>query len=219
MELYSYFRSSAAWRVRIALAYKGLRVDLHPVHLLRGGGEQYEAGYRALNPLRVVPTLIEGSRVFTQSLAILEYLEDLHPEPALLPSDPADRAHARALALVIACDIHPLNNLRVLRYLETTLGVGAREREAWYHNWITLGLKALEIEIARPGWRGPFCLDAQLTFADICLIPQLYNARRFGVDLLPYPTLVGIEQACLALPAFTETAPGNQPDTPREPAP
>ncbi|MHB1543261.1 MAG: maleylacetoacetate isomerase [Gammaproteobacteria bacterium] len=219
MQLYSYFRSSAAWRVRIALAYKGLRAELHPVHLLREGGEQYAPAYRMLNPLGVVPTLIEDSRVFTQSLAILEYLEDRYPEPALLPRDPVERAWVRALALTIACDIHPLNNLRVLRYLEMTLGVGSAEREAWYRHWVTQGLKALEIETARPGWRGPFALDSAPTFADVCLIPQLYNARRFGVDLQSFPTLVAIEQACLALPAFAATAPEHQPDAPREPTP
>ncbi len=217
MELYSYFRSSAAWRVRIALAYKGLQVELHPVHLLRDGGEQHTASYRGLNPLGVVPTLIDGSQVLTQSLAILEYLEDRHPEPALLPRDPVDRARARALALTIACEIHPLNNLRVLRYLETTLGVGPEERESWYRHWVTQGLLALEIETARPGWCGPYALDSRLTFADVCLIPQLYNARRFGVDLRAFPTLGAIEKACLALPAFASTAPERQPDAPSEP--
>ncbi|EQD80896.1 Maleylacetoacetate isomerase, partial [mine drainage metagenome] len=207
--------SSAAWRVRIALAYKGLQAELKPVHLLRDGGEQHTPAYRALNPLGIVPTLIEGTQVFTQSLAILEYLEERHPEPALLPRDPVERARVRALALTIACDIHPLNNLRVLRYLETTLGAGPAEREAWYHHWVTQGLKALEVEIARPGWPGPFALGPSPTFADVCLVPQLYNARRFGVDLAPFPALVAIEQACLALPAFAITAPEHQPDAPR----
>lgn len=218
MKLYSYFRSSAAWRVRIALAYKGIPAELEPVHLVRD--EQLAPAYRVLNPQGLVPSLIEdGGQVLTQSLAILEYLEERHPTPALLPREPTQRSRARALALMVACDIHPLNNLRVLRYLENTLGADADQRTAWYQHWVREGLQALEVAIRQPGWQGPYAVGPEPTVADVCLVPQLYNARRFGVDLKPFPTLVAIDAACRRMPAFASTVPERQPDAPREPTP
>jgi maleylacetoacetate isomerase len=212
MRLYSYFRSSAAYRVRIALNLKGLPYETVPVHLTRGGGEQLAPAYRQLNPQALVPVLEDGGRVLTQSLAIIEYLEETHPQTPLLPKDPAGRARVRALALAVACDLHPLNNLRVLNYLTGPLGLGEDAKLAWYRHWIAEGLRALEASLAGDRATGRFCHGDAPGLADCCLVPQLANAHRVKCDVSPYPTLLRIEQSCQALEAFRRAAPGAQPD-------
>jgi maleylacetoacetate isomerase len=216
MKLYGYWRSSAAYRVRIALAYKGLEWTTVPVHLLAGGGEQHRADYRALQPQGLVPVLVDDDgTALLQSLAIVEYLEERHPEPPLLPSSSRDRAFVRAFALAIACDVHPLNNLRVLRYLEDPLGVDEAGRIRWIRHWIALGLEACESLVVGRGSAGPFVCGATPTLAEVCLVPQLYNARRYGCDLSPYPSLLRSEAAALALAPFAAAAPERQPDAPQ----
>jgi maleylacetoacetate isomerase len=210
MQLYTYFRSSAAYRVRIALNLKGLEYESLPVHLTRGGGEHRKSDYLALNPQGLVPFLIDGEARIAQSLAIIEYLEETHPQPPLLPRAAAERAHVRSLALAIACDIHPLNNLRVLEYLRGPLGLDAAAVNAWYAHWIASGLRALETAAARAD--GRHLVGTQITLADICLVPQMYNARRFGCDLAPYPRLNEISAHLEGLPAFAKAAPEAQPD-------
>jgi maleylacetoacetate isomerase len=212
--LYSYWRSSAAYRVRIGLNLKQLGYETLPVHLLRDGGEQHAQGYRETNPQRLVPVLQHGHRMLRQSLAILEYLDEVWPEPALLPATARGRQRVRALAQLIACDVHPLNNLRVLQYFEREWNVPQPERDAWARHWIVQGLDAFEQLLADNPATSEFSDGHAPTIADCCLIPQLYNARRFGVDLAPYPTLVRIEAACLALPAFDDARPERQPDAP-----
>lgn len=209
--LYGYFRSSAAYRVRIALNLKGIAYENVPVHLLRDGGEQHRAAYRATNPQGLVPALEHDGRVLTQSLAIVEYLEEIQPEPALLPRDPLVRAQARAIALAIACDIHPLNNLRVLNYLRDAMRQDEAARAAWYRHWIETGLAAVETMAARAGG-GPFCLGGAPTMADLCLVPQLANARRYDSAIAGFTRLLEAEKACLALPAFAAAAPERQGD-------
>lgn len=210
--LYSYFRSSAAYRVRIALNLKGLEHEIVPVHLLRGGGENFSPEYRARNPLALVPTLEDGDDTVIQSLAIIEYLEERHPEPPLLPGRAVDRARVRALALTVACEIHPLNNLRVLGYLKDTLALDADARSAWYCHWIAEGLAGMEKLVAGSPATGRFCHGDAPTLADCCLVPQLYNARRFDCPLDDYPTLRRIDAACAELDAFRDAAPENQQD-------
>jgi len=213
--LYSYWRSSAAYRVRIGLNLKGLSYDIVPVHLVREGGEQHRAEFRAKNPQGLVPVLQHGNRVLSQSLAILEYLDETWPDPPLLPADARGRARARALAQLIACDVHPLNNLRVLQYLEREWNVPQGGRDRWVRHWIAAGFDALEAMLRDDPATGGFCGGEVPTIADCCLVPQVYNARRFGLDLSPYPTIVRIEQACLALPAFDAARPERQPDAPQ----
>ncbi|HEX9684428.1 MAG TPA: maleylacetoacetate isomerase [Burkholderiales bacterium] len=213
MKLYSYFRSSAAYRVRIALNLKGLAYETVPVHLTRGGGEQLAPGFRELNPQALVPLLQDAGHVFTQSLAIIEYLDEIHPQTPLLPKDPAARARVRALALAVACDLHPLNNLRVLNYLTGPMGLTDAAKQTWYRHWIAEGLGALEASLARDRATGHFCHGDAPGFADCCLIPQLANARRFKCDVAPYPTLLRIEENCQALEAFRRAAPDQQPDS------
>ncbi len=211
MKLYDYFRSSAAYRVRIALNLKSQAPERVFVHLRRGA--QRDESYLALNPQGLVPMLVtDGGDVLTQSLAILEWLDETHPQPPFLPADPASRARVRGIALAIACDIHPLNNLRVLNYLTGTLGVTESQKDGWYRYWVDTGLEALETSLARDKATGRFCHGDAPTLADICLVPQVANARRFSIDLAPYPTLTRIEAACLALPAFAVAAPAKQPD-------
>jgi maleylacetoacetate isomerase len=212
MKLYSYFRSSAAYRVRIALNLKGLAYETVPVHLTRGGGEQLAPGYRQLNPQALVPVLEDGGRVLTQSLAIIEYLDEVHPQVPLLPKDPVARARVRALALAVACDLHPLNNLRVLNYLSGPMGLGDDAKRTWYRHWIAEGLGALEASLASDRETGRFCHGDAPGLADCCLIPQLANAYRFKCDVSPYPTLLTIEKNCQALAAFQRAAPDQQPD-------
>jgi maleylpyruvate isomerase len=210
--LYGYFRSSAVYRVRIALNLKGVAHHTEYVHLRRNGGEQLSAAYRALNPQALVPAFAVDSDVMTQSLAIIEYLEERYPQPPLLPSSPLDRAYVRSLALSIACDIHPLNNLRVLQYLKKTLEIGDAQRDDWYRHWIAQGLSALEQRVARDARTGRFCYGDAPTMADVLLVPQVYNARRFDCPLDDYPTLTRICTAAEALDAFALAAPERQPD-------
>lgn len=213
MKLYTYWRSSAAYRVRIGLNLKGLaRTDI-AVHLVRDGGEQFRADYAALNPQRQVPTLVlDDGTVLTQSMAILEYLDEVRLDPPLLPADPVGRARVRALAQAIACDTHPINNLRVLNRLGAQFGADAKAKADWYRHWITEGLTAVEALLAEAPAIGAFCHGNAPGMADACLIPQLYNARRYDVDLSPWPTISRIEAACRALPAFQHAAPEAQPD-------
>jgi maleylpyruvate isomerase len=212
LRLYSYFRSSAAYRVRIALNLKGLDYQTVPVHLLRNGGEQRSAEYRQANPQGLVPFLETEQGGIGQSLAILEYLEEQYPTPALLPADPFLRAKVRAFALHIACDIHPLNNLRVLQHLTGTLGISEDAKLAWIQRWIADGFRALEDELSRQPHRGPYCIGEQLTLADVCLVPQWFNAERFQCELTPYPRLHAVVNACNALQAFQLAQPSRQPD-------
>ena len=212
--LYSYWRSSAAYRVRIGLNLKGLPYDIMPVHLLRDGGEQRTPEFREANPQMLVPVLQHGQRTLRQSMSILEYLDEMWPERPLLPATARDRQRVRALAQVVACDIHPLNNLRVLQYFEHEWGVPQAERETWAKHWMADGFAAFEALLHDHPSTGAYCDGDVPTIADCCLVPQVYNARRFGVDLAPYPNIVRIEQACLALPAFDAARPENQPDAP-----
>lgn len=213
LTLYTYWRSSAAFRVRIALHLKGLLFDSVPVHLVRDGGQQRTPAYAARNPQRLVPTLTHGDVVLTQSLAIIEYLDEVFPSAPLLPTDPLSRHRARALAQLVACDIHPLGNLRVLQYLEQELQLPADARTQWISRWIRDGLSAFETLLER-AQGGDFCIGTSPTLADCALVPQLYNARRFGIDLTPYPRLRHIDATCMALPAFQAAAPERQPDAP-----
>jgi maleylacetoacetate isomerase len=212
--LFSYWRSSAAYRVRIGLNLKGLAYDIAPVHLLRDGGEQHSDSYRATNPQQLVPVLQHGHRMLRQSLAILEYLDEMWPEPSLLPATARDRQRVRALAQLVACDIHPLNNLRVLQYFERDWGVPQPERDVWVKHWMTEGFAAFEALLQDHPSTGAFCDGHVPTIADCCLIPQIYNARRFSIDMAPYPTLLRIEESCMALPAFDAARPEKQPDAP-----
>ena len=212
LRLYTYFRSSAAYRVRIALALKGLAYESVPVHLLRDGGEQHQGAYRALNPAGLVPALQDNGATITQSVAILEYLEELHPEPALLPPSALDRARVRALAQAVACDIHPLNNLRVLNYLTGPLEASDAQRTAWIHHWMALGLEAIEQQLAHSPQTGMFCHGDNPTLADCCLVPQIFNGKRFGVNLDGLPLTMAAFDACMALPAFAQAQPSACPD-------
>lgn len=212
MKLYTYYRSSAAYRVRIALNLKSLGYDAVPVHLTRAGGEQRLPDYLALNPAGLVPTLDDDGVVLTQSLAIIEYLDETHPEPALLPGDAVERARVRALAQAITCDIHPINNLRVLQYLTRELGVSDTQKNAWYRHWVEIGLEAVEAKLADNPGTGAFCHGDTPTLADCCLVPQVFNARRFDCDLGALPTVMRIVEHCEALDAFQHAAPGAQPD-------
>ncbi|MFC0398182.1 maleylacetoacetate isomerase [Paraburkholderia rhizosphaerae] len=212
MKLYSYFRSSAAYRVRIALNLKKLPYDYLPVHLLRNGGEQLAAAYRELNHDAVVPTLIDDGHVLQQSLAIIEYLDETHPQPSLLPGSPSDRAYIRGIALQLACEIHPLNNLRVLKYLKHTVGANDDVKNAWYQHWIRSGFNALEEHLVASRRSGAFCFGDTPTVADACLIPQVFNANRFNVDMSGYPTIRGIYDEAQKLSAFADAAPDAQPD-------
>jgi len=210
MKLYGYFRSSAVYRVRIALGLKGLDFDNVFVHLRRG--DHLAPAYGQVNPQRLIPALADGTHVLTQSLAIIEYLDEAYPEPPLLPPDAVHRARVRALALAVACDIHPLNNLRVLGYLAETLGIDQAGRDAWYHHWITEGFNGIEGLLAESPLTGTYCHGEAPGLADVCLVPQVGNARRFGLDLSPWPTILRIEEACQRLPAFDRARPENQPD-------
>ncbi|MCG5242053.1 maleylacetoacetate isomerase [Azospirillum doebereinerae] len=209
MKLHTYFRSSASYRVRIALNLKGLTPDLAFVHLRRN--EQRDPGYAALNPERLVPALEVDGQVLTQSLAIVEYLDETHPAPPLLPIGPLDRARVRGLAQLVACDIHPIDNLRILNHLKS-MGHAQGEVDDWYRHWIAVGLTALEARLAGDPRTGRFCHGDRPGLADLVLVPQMYNARRFGCPLDAYPTLLRIDAACCALPAFAAAAPENQPD-------
>jgi len=209
LKLYSYFRSSAAYRVRIALNLKGIAYETVPVHLVKDGGHNYRPEYRAVNPQMRVPALVTpDGDVLIQSPAIIEYLDETHPDPPLLPKDPLARAHARALADIVACDIHPLNNIGPLRYLKREMHQEQTAIDAWYHHWVTAGFEALEA-LMRPR---PYACGDAVTVADVFLVPQVYNARRLKVPLEKFPKIIAVDAACLALPAFDRARPENQPD-------
>jgi maleylpyruvate isomerase len=212
MKLYTFFRSSASYRVRIALNFKGVSYEQAPIHLRRSGGEQFTAAYKAVNPQALVPALEDNGKILTQSLAIIEYLEDKYPRPPLLPADPADKALVRGMALIIACEVHPIQNLRVLNYVKKEYNQTDDQVNRWAQHWINLGLTALEQLIAAQPKRGKFCFGDTPTLADICLVPQLGNARRYGSDLSQYTNILGVEKNCMTLPAFVNAAPEKQPD-------
>ena len=212
MKLFSYWRSSAAWRVRIALSWKGIPHGTVPVHLVRDGGQQHSESFHELNPQERVPALEDDGRVFAQSLAIIEYLEETHPEPPLLPADFAGRAIVRQMALAVACEIHPLQNSRVLNYLRGPLALGDGPVAEWARHWIGQGLAALEELARRHGDGTHYSYSTGVTLADVCLVPQMYNARRYHLDLRPYPALVAIDAHLMTLPAFSTTRPEAQPD-------
>ncbi len=214
LRLYSYWRSSAAYRVRIALNLKRLAYEIVPVHLVRDGGEQHAADYRGLNPQGLVPTLQHRQRAVRQSMAIIEYLDETFPDVPLLPATARERAHVRGLAQVIACDIHPLGNLRVLQHLEREFNASAEQKDAWVRHWLALGLEAVEALLAASPSTGEFCEGETPGMADCLLVPQVYNARRFKLDLAPYPTVRRIDAHCRALEAFQRAAPEAQPDAP-----
>ncbi len=217
MQLYSYYRSSSSYRVRIALRHKGLDYQYHGVHLLKGGGEQHAPAYKALNPQELVPTLIDGDLTLTQSMAILEYLEEKCPTPPLLPKDIAARAYVRQLSLICVADIHPLNNLKVLTHLTNEFSVTQEQKTAWYHKWITQGFNAVEALLQRSAFRvGPYCCGDQITMADMCLIPQVYNALRYELPMTPWPLISAIDKNCLKLKTFLDASPECQPDTPED---
>jgi maleylpyruvate isomerase len=208
MELYNYFRSSASYRVRIGLALKGLAYDYKPVHLARN--EQFQESYAAVSAARLVPLLKDGDHVLTQSLAILEYLDETHPEPPLLPQAPAERAHVRALALDIACEIHPLNNLRVLRYLVGPMNLSEDDKNRWYRHWVETGLEVVERQLAAQP--ATFCHGETPTLADCCLVPQIFNARRFDCRTEHVPHVMRVFDNCMKLDAFELTRPERCPD-------
>jgi maleylacetoacetate isomerase len=209
VKLYSYFRSSAAYRARIALNLKGIPYETVSIHLIKDGGLNRRPEFRAVNPQMRVPVLATDSgEVLIQSLAIIEYLDETHPEPPLLPKDPLKRAQARALAELIACDIHPLNNTSPLRYLKREMHQEQSAIDAWYHHWVIEGFEALETLLTP----GPYACGDKVTIADICLVPQVANARRLKVPLDKFPKIVGVDAACLALDAFDRARPENQPD-------
>lgn len=210
IKLYNYFRSSASFRVRIALEVKGLPYDYAPVHLLKG--EHMAPDFVKLNPDALVPVLCEGTDVLNQSLAIVEYLEETHPEPSLLPGSASNRAHIRAIALAIACEIHPLNNPRVLKYLKNTFNVEEEARNEWYRHWVHLGFAALETRLSASPLTGAYCVGDTPTLADVCLVPQVFNGKRFDVAVEEYPTLARIFEHCMAQEAFQRAAPTAQPD-------
>ena len=214
--LYSYWRSSAAYRVRIALNLKGLSYETRPVHLVRDGGAQHAPDYRQLNPQELVPCLLDGDRVLTQSLAIMEYLDEMYPaeEAALLPMDARGRAQVRALSMAVACDIHPLGNLRVLQQLEAEFGASEEQRAAWSQHWIAEGFHALETMLSDSAATGRYCHGERPGMADACLVPQVYNALRCKLPMDAYPTISRIHRTCNELEAFQRAAPEVQPDAP-----
>jgi maleylacetoacetate isomerase len=212
MKLYSAARSSASFRVRIALNLKGLPYDYAPVDLVHG--DQFKASFRGLNPAELVPVLDHDGAVLTQSLAIIEYLDEKYPQPPLLPHEPLDRAYVRSIALAIACEIHPLNNLRVLRYLVKELGQSEQAKNAWYRHWVEQGLAQVEAQLTAQGRCGRFVLGDAVTIADILIVPQIFNAQRFECRLEHVPTVMRIFDACMQLPAFADAQPSRQPDLP-----
>lgn len=207
MKLYDYYRSSASYRVRIALYLKNLSYEAIPIHLVQHGGEQHQPDYLKRNPQGLVPTLEDNGHAFTQSLAIIEYLEETHPQPALLPDEPKTRALIRSFALMIACDIHPLNNLRVLQQLQQQFHATDQAIQAWYHHWLKQGFDALETRLESIKRTKPVCYGDQVSLADICLVPQIYNARRFKFPVEDYPLIDAINKHCMSIPAFIKAAP------------
>lgn len=207
LKLYDYFRSSASFRVRIAMNLKGLEYQAIPVHLVNNGGEQLSESYKLINPQSLVPALQENEKIITQSLAIIEYLDETHPSPALLPIDSYKKALVRSFALTIAADTHPLNNLRVLKYLTSELNITEEQKTQWYQHWMASGFAALEKQLTIHNDSADFCFGNELTLADICLVPHMYNARRFSCDLSQYPTLVRIDDNCQTVPAVINAWP------------
>ncbi len=212
MKLYNYFRSSASFRVRIALNFKGLPYEYAVVHLTKGGGQQFAPEFRAINPDALIPVLDDAGQRLTQSLAIIEYLDETHPEPPLLPKAPLERAYVRAIALGIACEIHPLNNLRVLRYLVRDLKATDEQKNAWYRHWVEQGLASIEARLVAEGKCGRYALGNQVTLADVVIVPQIFNAQRFDCRLDHVPTVMRIFDHCMELPAFVDAQPARQPD-------
>lgn len=210
MKLYGYWRSSAAYRVRIALHLKNIAYEDFPVHLVKNGGEQHSDHYVKLNPTHLVPTLVDGDLVLNQSIAIIDYLEAKHPEVALYPKGIQEKALVQALMYDVACEIHPVNNLRIQQYLVTELASSDEQKLAWSHHWMKTGFKAIEAKISQTA--GKFCFGDNVTIADICLIPQVYNANRFKLDMSPYATINKVVNNCNELPAFISALPENQPD-------
>jgi maleylacetoacetate isomerase len=216
IKLYSYWRSSAAFRVRIALNLKGLIYDIVPVHLTDDGGAQHKAPFVELNPQAMIPVLRDGERIIRQSMAIIEYLDEVYDgERKLLPTTARERARVRALAQIVACDIHPLNNLRVMQYLEREFNTPQVERERWSQHWMREGFAAIESLLADNPSTGVFCEGDEPSMADICLVPQVYNAQRWSVDMSPFPLIQRIAAACMRLDAFERARPENQPDAPK----
>lgn len=212
LKLYSYWRSTAAYRVRIALNLKRLSYQTISVHLVKDGGEQHKPEYREKNPQGLVPLLDDNGQLITQSLAICEYLDETHDGPKLLPDEPFLKAQVRSVCQAIACDIHPLNNLRILKYLKGSLSASDEATSDWYHHWIHQGFAALETQLLEYQEQGPFAFGEAVTLADAFIVGQMYNARRFDVDLTKYPRMVAIEQHCLTLDAFKDAQPESQPD-------
>lgn len=212
MKLYNYFRSSASFRVRIALNLKGLPYEYAVVHLTRDGGQQFLPEFRQLNPDGLIPVLDDDGNTLTQSLAIIEYLEETHPEPPLLPRGAVDRAYVRSVALAVACEIHPLNNLRVLRYLVRKLGVTEEQKNTWYRHWVEEGLAAIEARLLAQGRTGRFTLGDTVSLADVVLVPQIFNAQRFDCRLDHVPTIMRVFDHCMELRAFADAQPARQPD-------
>lgn len=207
MKLYSFFRSSASYRVRIALALKGLPYEYAAVHLLKGGGQQLASVYRELNPDGLVPTLEDASQTLTQSLAIIEYLDEIYPDPPLLPSTPADRAYVRSVALQVACEIHPVNNLRVIQYMKKRLSISDEQKSEWYQHWIDVGFSSLEQRLTSEPRVGDFVFGSTPTIADLSLVPQVWNERRFEIPLNRYPTISRLAANGMALDAFARAEP------------
>ena len=205
-QLYSFWRSSAAFRVRIALNLKGLEYEVIPVHLVRQGGEQISTEYANKNPNRLVPLYTDGTHTLHQSLAIIEYLDEIQVSPPLLPQTAIDRAWVRAVAMDVVIDIHPLSNLRVLRYLMKSLGISTEAKDQWYQHWISLGLKSLETQLSKDSRVGRFAYGDQPSLIDICLVPQIFNALSAKINMKPYPTLMKIFDECMALPAFVDAS-------------
>ncbi len=220
MQLYSYYRSSCSYRARIALNLKGLKYDCIPVHLVKNGGEQHKPEYAQLNPQELVPTFVDGDFVLTQSMAIMEYLEEKYPTPSIMPTGAEERAYVRQISLIQVADIHPLNNLKILNHLSGELQVSQVQKTEWYHKWIRQGFDATEKLLERSKFRtGPFVCGDQPTMADMCLIPQVYNARRYELQMDKYPLICAIEKHCLQLQAFIDASPELQPDAPEDQRP
>jgi maleylpyruvate isomerase len=220
MQLYSYYRSPASYRVRLALAVKGLEYAYHGIHPVKNGGEQNTPAYKKLNPQGLVPTLVDGDTVVTQSLAIMEYLEEKHHDPRILPKRTAERAFVRQLSLIMAADVAPLTTLRVFNYMSGELHVSQAQKMAWHHHWLRQGFDAMEKLLEKSAFRtGPYCCGDDVTIADMCLVAQTYDARRYEMPMTAWPIIEEIEQNCLRLKTFQDAAPENQPDTPEDQRP